>query len=438
MGLYDTMYLVSKDELDSLKNNKNAASAHPSQVDGVGGNVQDSQVNNIEVAHGGSVYVHGKEPETEKSRSVRSDGGEGYSDANVTKGRRQRSDRSPTPHPKDLMYRGDRRKGVETALASHSQKLSNAKYEGDAIKPKQVISAPDLRREAIINSNTKRNVGIASTAKAEEKQKMLDLVNERVKTLSGEGGVASKRGGSAHDARSPRAKERRIVHELNELEEMDTGESSTHKMKGKGKKTMKQSSGTTSNTERVIEQLTAMDVDASDLPPTLPKKKKQLILNAVAAKKREREEEEEGISRGRRKVMTEANKRKLEEAIEGVRKHFKSSPPLYPYESSYGKRQLDSDEDREHYPPSKKERTGISPQWSADSTRKRARESYSDDEGATSAAKRRQLDKWERIEPKKRVKYHVHAGAKRNVYDSSEDEEMLTNIPYKSRGVTYN
>ena len=56
MGLYDFMYLVPREQFQSMKR----ASETTGGIDGIGGNVQDSHVNKIEVTDGGTIVIGGE------------------------------------------------------------------------------------------------------------------------------------------------------------------------------------------------------------------------------------------------------------------------------------------------------------------------------------------------------------------------------------------
>ena len=62
MKPYDCMYLISKDQYESLERNAKAA------VDGVGGDVQESQFNKIDVSNGGTVIIREAKSETAESQ----------------------------------------------------------------------------------------------------------------------------------------------------------------------------------------------------------------------------------------------------------------------------------------------------------------------------------------------------------------------------------
>ena len=62
MKPYDCMYLISKDQYESLERNARAA------VDGVGGDVQESQFNKIDVSNGGTVIIREAKSETAENQ----------------------------------------------------------------------------------------------------------------------------------------------------------------------------------------------------------------------------------------------------------------------------------------------------------------------------------------------------------------------------------
>ena len=142
MGLYDCMYLVSKDQYQSMQSR---AACVGNRIDGVGGDVKESQVNNIEVADGGTVLIHDRGDRVGNGGDVVNDRHED-DDEEGSRGREQQHqqqqhqrmgrratnatragvDRSPTPDPRRKPNR----------FAAPSRKLSNARHDPNAIRPK--------------------------------------------------------------------------------------------------------------------------------------------------------------------------------------------------------------------------------------------------------------------------------------------------------------
>lgn len=116
MTTYDYMYLLTKEQYERQHKPY-------SNIDGVGGDIRESQVNNIEVTRGGSVTIHDKEPRVENCN---------HNDQNQDNISFQPRPRSPTPDPR----RGTGSSRIKSSYASVSTKLSRGKQEPNAIRPR--------------------------------------------------------------------------------------------------------------------------------------------------------------------------------------------------------------------------------------------------------------------------------------------------------------
>lgn len=135
MGIYDSMYLLAKDQYQSLQERAASGGDGGTRVDGVGGDVTESQVNNIEVAHGGTVLIHdrtaaaaaaGGAPPQRNDHQER-EGGRGRLAERGGDARRAGVDRSPTPDP---------RKKPGRFAAPSSRLSSTRRYPPNAITPR--------------------------------------------------------------------------------------------------------------------------------------------------------------------------------------------------------------------------------------------------------------------------------------------------------------
>lgn len=246
MGLYDYMLLVSKDQYQQQQHS--SATTCPSNSSGavadggIGGDVRESQVNNIEVSHGGTVVVKPTRPngsdvsQDEPSTSSTSNVGLTAEEAKGGEKPKKTRPRSPTPYPsreeveagaalaegrrsrprlKNKNEKGKTEEGEEeertgqflergldgekdTFLAAQSLKLKAAGKVGTALR--RPVS---LRRDALMRGGRPRNpVGhlpnpstrrgpphrsLIYTDKLTEQELMRKLVQDRVDQLNGRG-----------------------------------------------------------------------------------------------------------------------------------------------------------------------------------------------------------------------------------------------------------
>lgn len=172
MGVYDCMYLLSKDQYQSMHDR---AACGGNKIDGVGGDVRESQVNNIEVTHGGTVLIHDRDKVEAAGSNTHehftSGDGRGRDRDRKPRAESAVGDRTPTPDP--------RRKPSQ--YAAHSGRLSSAHRQPNAISPRDQF---DIEGE---NESLKRDV-------VDESEPMdVDLPSDRRR--------GTKRKGESHELR---------------------------------------------------------------------------------------------------------------------------------------------------------------------------------------------------------------------------------------------
>lgn len=226
MGLYDCMYLVSKEDLDNKKFGN---------VEGIGGNVQDSNVNNIEVTNGGTIVIR----DSDKGSGTPIKGGDPIraGETQFYKQRRGLNSRGVSPtygQNKDIstsLPKGKDRTQPEQ-LAAPSQVLSDKKLPPNAVRPRaidyedvEMEEAPNLHRQAVFNDMKKKthisddtkdvemkDVEVRSKkngarqGKSERDVVMKDLIDDRLNQLTG----GRKRGRERIDDDT----KRRMIHDL--------------------------------------------------------------------------------------------------------------------------------------------------------------------------------------------------------------------------------
>jgi hypothetical protein len=198
MGLYDCMYLVPKEQYQNLAARGQAA---VSSIDGVGGDVQDSQVNNIEVANGGTVLIRGTPPSSIENEDKRG----GSKEDTLKEERIGKKKETKTKNNKDGFFKRGKAGKVpihsrlsKTQFAARSQKLSAAKHFGNT-------DAPDYRRKAILNDIRKNH--------PKKRAMMNDLMQARLAQLQGK----KSRVSPPEQMDIDRDKNMKIVHEMRDV-----------------------------------------------------------------------------------------------------------------------------------------------------------------------------------------------------------------------------
>lgn len=221
MNRFDCMYLISKEKYESLKNAKSEGAIDTSGAnDGsIGGNARESQVNNFDVSHGGTVVIGEKSEE----KNIKSHAGL-YPPSNKVESAKSGS--SKKTGDKSVNYADKyEEKGLDFArrrmreLTATSQKLKDARKTGVGSK----VSSPGKRGRGVFSnfSPKKEKVFAPRQAKLVEKLMLDRLMEDRVDQLSG----GKKRRRSLEEGKAGKAArirlgsgdiDRRIIHDLRE------------------------------------------------------------------------------------------------------------------------------------------------------------------------------------------------------------------------------